>query len=308
MFFRNLVLYRLPRDWSITAPDLEEALGQKPLQPCRGFDLQTRGWVHCGYEQRYLYTQGAQSLLALGVEQKILPASVVLQEARERAQVLEKEQGHPVGRRQMRELKARVADELRARALSRRRTTLAWLDPDRRLLAVNTAGAKRAEEFVETLRDTLGSLAVLPVSTTSAPASSMALWLTHGDAPGRFSIDQDLELQVADRRGSSIRYVHHPLEGREIRTHLAENKLPVRLGLVWNDRIAFILQQDLQLRRIQFLAVQSDGQANADNPNEQFDLDFALMTGELTQLVDELLAILGADAAVPPSQPRLAVA
>ena len=81
MLFKNLILYRLPENWSVPAAELEEALNRRPLQPCSGFDMQTRGFVACGYEQRTLYSQGQQHLLCLGVEQKLLPASIFNQVA-----------------------------------------------------------------------------------------------------------------------------------------------------------------------------------------------------------------------------------
>lgn len=295
MLFRNLVLFRLPDDWSISALDLEEALAQRPLRPCSGFDMKTRGWVTCGDTERLVYPQASHYLLALGVEQKLLPASVINQEARDRAAELAASQGHPVGRRQMRELKGRVADELRARALSRRRITYGWLDIRERRLAVNAAGPGRAEEFVETLRETLGGLAAQPLEPLQAPSACMAAWLGAGDVPGRFTVGDDLELRAADASGATIRYARHALDGNEIRGHLAAGKAPTRLGLTWNDRIAFVLQQDSTLKRVQFLDVYKDDDAQGEDAREQFDIDFALMTGELGQLVGELLAALGGE-------------
>ena len=102
MLFKNLILYRLPPGFTLVTARLEEALERRPLQPCGSFDMQTRGFVACGYEQRTLYTQGQQHLLCLGVDQKLLPASIVNQVAKERAVELDQQQGHPVGRRQMR--------------------------------------------------------------------------------------------------------------------------------------------------------------------------------------------------------------
>lgn len=293
MLFKNLILYRFPAGFSLAAADLEEALDRRPLQACGSFDLQTRGFVHCGYEQRTLYARGQQYLLSLGVEQKLLPASIVNQVVKERALELEQQQGHPVGRRQRRELKARVSDELRARALTRRRTTLAWLDLAEGWLAVNTSSNSRAEELAETLRDALGTLPVQPFDTQHAPSASMAAWLTRGEVPGRFTIEQDLELQAIDGSGATIRYVRHPLEPAEIRGHLNAGKAPTRLGLTWNSRISFVLHQNLHVRRVQFLDVYKDDNARGENPNEQFDIDFALMTGELRQLLAELTSILG---------------
>ena len=295
MLFKNLILYRLPPGFALTATSLEEALDRRPLKACGNFDMQTRGFVACGYEQRTLYTQSQQHLLCLGVEQKLLPASIVNQVAKERAVELEQQQGHPVGRRQMRELKARVGDELRARALTRRRTTFAWLDLPGGWLAVNTASVSRAEELIETLRDALGTLPVQPFTTQHAPSGCMAAWLTHGNAPGRFMIDQDLELQAVDGGGATIRYVRHPLETSEIRGHLTSGKTPTRLGLTWNGRISFLLHQTAHVKRVQFLDVYKDDNGKGENPHEQFDIDFALMTGELKQLLAELTGVLGGE-------------
>src|SRR5262245_36611262 len=165
MWFKNLVVYRLPADWAVSAAELEERLAQRSLQPCGSFDLRSCGWVHAGVAQRFVQTTNGQHLIALGVEQKLLPASIVRQVAADRARELEQEQGYPVGRRQMRDLKMRVTEELRARALTRRRITHAWIDPAHGWLVVDAAGAARAEELIETLRDTLGSLAVQFIET-----------------------------------------------------------------------------------------------------------------------------------------------
>ena len=72
-----------------------------------------------------MHSLGQHHLIALGVEQKLLPASIVRQEALRRAKLKEDSQGFPVGKRQLRDLKLRVSEELRARALSRQRSTRA---------------------------------------------------------------------------------------------------------------------------------------------------------------------------------------
>src|SRR5678815_134952 len=147
MWFKNLIVYRLPADWSVAPAELEEKLAQRSLQPCGSFDMQSRGWVHSSPAQRFVHTTHGQHLIALGVEQKLLPSSIVRQVATDRAKVIEEQQGFPVGRRQMREIKERVLEELRARALSRRRITRAWIDPAHGRLVVDAAGAARAEEL-----------------------------------------------------------------------------------------------------------------------------------------------------------------
>src|SRR5262245_65303860 len=121
MWFKNLVVYRLPADWAVSAAELEERLAQRSLQPCGSFEMQSRGWVHAGVAQRFVHTTHGQHLIALGVEQKLLPASIVRQVATDRAKDLEQQQGYPVGRRQMREVKEGVTERMRDSALTRRR-------------------------------------------------------------------------------------------------------------------------------------------------------------------------------------------
>jgi recombination associated protein RdgC len=297
MFFKNLVVYRLPADWTLSGPELEKQLLSRPLQPCSPFESLSRGWVAPSSTGGMVHTVNLQHLIALGVNQKLLPASIIRQVTLERAAELAKENGFPVGRRQMRDLKMRVTEELRARALTRRRVTRAWIDPTNGWLVVDAAGVAKAEELIEMLRDTLGSLAVTLVDTERSPHTSMALWLKLGEAPLRLTIDQDLELQAPNKEKATIRYTRHPLEGKEIQTHLSAGMYATRLGLTWNDRIAFVLTEKLQIKRLEFLEMAKD---NADGGEldaaEQFDIDFTVMAGELAKLIDDLIAALGEQA------------
>lgn len=294
MWFKNLVVYRLPADWSVSAAELEETLSRRPLRPCGPFDLSSNGWVAPGSSGRLLHTVNQQHLIALGVDQKLLPSSIIRQVAQERAAVQAVEQGFPVGRRQMRDIRMRVTEELRARALTRRRITRAWIDPENGWFIVDAAGAARAEELVDTLRDTLGSLAITFLDTTRSPQQSMSAWLMHGDAPDRFSLDHDLELQTADATKATVRYTRHALDPREIQAHMKAGKHPMRLGLTWRDRISFVLTDKLVVKRVEFLEMVKEQSGDEDvDAAEQFDIDFAVMAGELAKLLEELAEALG---------------
>jgi len=304
MWFKNLVVYRLPADWAVSAPELEQRLATRILQPCGPFDMLSRGWVAPSSTGRLVHTVGLQHLIALGVNQKLLPASIIRQVTAERAEALAREQGLPVGRRQMRDLKMRVTEELRAKALTRRRITRAWIDPTNGWLVVDAAGVAKAEELIETLRDTLESLAVQLIETERSPQMSMAVWLKLGEAPLRLTIDQDLELRAANESKATIRYTRHPLDGKEIQAHMAAGMYPRQLGLTWNERIAFVLNEKLQLKRLEFLEMSKDSPDGGElDEAEQFDIDFTVMTGELAKLLGDMVAALG-----PQEQQRAAAA
>lgn len=294
MWFKNLLLYRLPADWSLSPLAVEERLAQRPLQPCRGYDMQTSGWVFSSPQQRLVHTLDRHQLIAFGTDQKLLPASVISQVTKERAAQVAVEQGYPVGKRQMRELKERVAEELRARAFTRRTDTLAWIDPERRSLVVDASSPARGEELVQVLRDSLGIAGIHLVETARSPAVSMGAWLMYGEAPGRFEIETDLELQSVKDDKSLVRYVRHPLEGKEVQKHISSGKSPTKLGLSWNARMSFILNAQMQIKRLQFLDIVKDrAEDQAEAADEQFDIDFALMTGLVGPLLDDLVEALG---------------
>ena len=114
MLFKNLVFHRMPAEWTLTAADLEGQLASRPLQPCGPFEMSSRGWVPVTSGGRLLHTLNHHHMIALGDNQKLLPGSIIRQVAQERAEIQAEDQGFPVGRKQMRDLRARVADELRA--------------------------------------------------------------------------------------------------------------------------------------------------------------------------------------------------
>jgi recombination associated protein RdgC len=296
MWFRNLLVYRLNADHRIAAEDLESKLSRNALQPCGSFEMEKRGWVCPRGADRFLHTVEHQWLLALGVNQKLLPAAVVNQTVKERADVLAAKQDHAVGRKQMREIRERALEELMPKAFTRRRTTHAWVDPVNRWLVVATAGEKKAEELLETLRKADPGFPARRLDTERSPASAMTHWLTAGEVPGAFTLDQDLELRSADESQATVRYVRHALEGKEIRDHIAAGKTATRLGLTWKDRISFVLTDQLQVKHIVFLdLLKEETAAKAEDADEQFDIDFALMSGELAHLLADLTQALGGE-------------
>lgn len=296
MFFRNLFLYRLDPGARLDADHLEERLGRLPLGRCGARDLHTRGWVSPAGDGALVHAVNRQLLIALGVEQKLLPASVIKDAAVERAAMVADQQGHPVGRRQMRDIKEQVTDELLPRAFARRSTTFAWLDAAHGLMAIDAAAPAKADAVIEVLRATLDDVPCKLLQTRVGAGAAMTKWITDDQAPDGFTIDRDLELRVPDANKATVRYVRHPLEGDDIRRHVAAGKTAVRLGLTWRDRVSFVLTDLLQVKRLDFLEVlEKAGESQDENAAERFDLDFALMAGELSRLLADLVDALGGE-------------
>ncbi|BBN90823.1 recombination-associated protein RdgC [Azospira sp. I09] len=300
MFFRNLTLYRLPTPWNMDLAKLEEMLARNPFTRCSGSEQQRSGWISPRDKGSLVYAQNRQWLIALCTEQRLLPSSVIQDEVRERAEALEEQQGYAPGRKQLRELKDRVAEELLPRAFTRRRTTFVWIDPVNGWLAVDASALSKAEEVLEQLRMVLDDFPLSLVHTKLSHSSAMADWLAGGEAPVNFTVDRDCELKAVGEEKAAVRYVRHPLDGdgiaSEIKAHLAAGKLPTRLALTWNDRISFVLTERLEIKRLGFLdLLMEEAEKNTEHAEEKFDADFALMTGELARFIPSLLDALGGE-------------
>ncbi len=296
MWFRNLRIYRLSRDWDMDAARLAQELSTHPLVRCGSQDMVSRGWVYPRYDGEFVHAVNRCWLLALGVEQKLLPASVVREATQERATRIEAEQGRKVGRKELRDLRDHVTQELMPRAFTRRRTTWCWIDPTHGWLVLDAGSDAKAEEFIEVLSRALPGMPLRPLNTQLSPTTAMTDWLAGGEAPAGFSVDQDLELRSAAQANATIRYAHHALEGEEIRAHIASGKIATKLGMTWADRVSFVLTEKLQIKRLGFLDIIREQAENAENADEQFDLDFTLMSGEVARLLDDLLPALGGEA------------
>lgn len=296
MWFKNIFIYRLPADCAITAAALQEKLAQKPLQPCSGLDKQSRGWVSCRGDDRLVHTANGQILFALGVEQKLLPATIITRFAKERVADIEAQQGYKVGRKELKDLKEAITEELLPRAFAIQRTTYAWLDLVNGYLIIDAASIVKAEELLEFLNKTLDDLPVKPLHTELSPVAAMTDWLAGETAPAGFTIDRELELRATGESKATVRYANHALEGEEILAHIAAGKRATRLGLTWNDRISFVLTEQLQIKRLEFLdIIKEESTTLADTADEMFDLDFTLMTGELAKMLVDLTDALGGE-------------
>jgi recombination associated protein RdgC len=292
MWFKNLQLYRLPAPWDITREALAAGLAHGVFRPCGSQEAVSFGWV-APRRDELVHAVGRQWLISLLSEQRLLPAAVVNQEVQARAEKIAQEQGYRPGRKALREMRERVVEEFLPRAFTRQQGTFVWIDPENGWLGVDAASLAKAEVVLEALLKTLNDLPLSLPRTRLSPAAAMTDWLAAQEAPGNFTIDRDCELKSASEEKAVVRYVRHPLEGEEIRGHIAAGKFPTRLALTWNDRISFVLTEKGEVKRLAFLDLLKEDLDDLENAEEIFDAEFALMTGEFTRFIPSLIEALG---------------
>lgn len=294
MWFKNLQVYRFPAPWDIAPAHLAEQLTRHPFRPVSGYEIQSSGWAPPRDNGTLVHALNGQMLIALGSEKKLLPSSVVKEEIKVRALKAEEMQGYKPGRKQLRDIRNQVTDELLPRAFNVRRNTRVWIDAASGWLVIDSGSPGKADEVVSLLNKSVVDLRLERLNVARAPGTAMTAWLSADQAPRGFSIDRDTELQSPVEEKATVRFVRHALDPADVKRHIAAGKQCTRLALTWSNRVSFMLTDALALKRVapvDLVRENSDGVMQTDE--DRFDSDFALMAGELRGMLDDLTEALG---------------
>ena len=293
--FKNLIVYRIAAGWSVSAAQMEASLEKARFVECGATQPLSVGWVEPrGVAHGPLAEVVAgQLLLKLGVEQKVLPGTVVKRRVDEMAAQIEKATGRQPGKKQKKELKEDAVLELLPQAFTKQAAINVWIDAQHMLLLIDASSPARADEVVTLLVKCFDGISISHIATVKSAAVAMTRWLATGEPPAGFTVDRECELKSADEMKSVVRYARHPLDTDEVRRYVAEGKLPTKLALTWKGRVSFLLTDAMQIKKIAFL----DGVFDGSKPgkDEAFDADAAIATGELRQLIPDLIEALGGE-------------
>jgi len=296
MWFKNLQIYRLPAPWAYTPEQLEKALEPQSFVPANSNELLRQGWDSPRGNGSLVHTVNKQMLILLGTEKKLLPNSVINQVAKAKAAELEEAQGFAPGKKAMKELKERVADELLPRAFSIRSNVWTWIDPVNGWLVVDAASPNKADDVIKLLLKAVDRMPLESLRVQRSPVAVMTAWLETDEAPVGFTVDQDTELRATGESKAAVRYVKHTLEPDDIRRHIAAGKQCTRLAMTWNDKISFVLTESMAIKGIKPLDVITEKDSSTRNDEERFDNDMMLMTGELAKMMADIVEALGGEA------------
>ncbi|QBH96472.1 recombination-associated protein RdgC [Limnobaculum zhutongyuii] len=299
LWFKNLMIYRLSRETHLSADEMEKQLKPLTFTPCGSQDMAKTGWVSpLGSQSDALtHASGNQILIVARKEEKILPSPVIKQALQAKIEQLEAEQHRKLKKTEKDALKDEVLHSLLPRAFSRFNQTSLWIDTVNGLIIVDAASAKRAEDTLALLRKSLGSLPVVPLTLESPIELTLTEWVRSGNAPAGFVLQDEAELKAILEGGGVIRCKAQELVSDEIAVHIEAGKLVTKLALEWRERIQFVIADDGSLKRIKFTETIRDQNQDIDKEDyaARFDADFTLMTGEVAQLIQELIEALGGE-------------
>ncbi|MBO8135537.1 recombination-associated protein RdgC [Dickeya fangzhongdai] len=297
--FKNLTIYRLSRDISLSEGAIETQLASFAFTPCGSQDLTKTGWVSPmgPHGDALTHVVNGQILICARKEEKILPPEVIKQVLQTQIDKLEGERHRKLKKTERDALKDEVLHSLLPRAFSRFSHVLLWVDTVNHLIMVDAASARKAEDTLALLRKTLGSLPVVPLTMETPIELTLTEWVRSGNPPAEFMLQDEAELKAVLEDGGVLRSKHQDLVTDEIATHIEAGKVVTKLALDWQERIKFLINDSMQIKRLKFadaLIEQNDG-IDREDESTRFDADFVLFTGELSKLIAELIVVLGGE-------------
>lgn len=299
MWFRNIRLFELIEAFEPSAEQLHEQLEANRFTPCGGLQLQSTGWVSPLGPDHDLLTHAANGciMLCMRREERVLPSAVVREALADKVRQIEAAESRQVRRKEQQKLKDDIVHKLLPQAFTRSSHLYAYIDPANGWLVVDAAAAKKAEELVSLLRESLGTLRARPADVQQSPVALMTAWL-NGQPPQGFEIGDECELREPVEGGGVVRCRNQELQADEVLNHLAAGKQVTKLAVSWDERLSCILSDDLTIKRLRFLDLVMDEAADvaADDPIARFDADFALLSLELARFIPRWLDAFGGPA------------
>lgn len=304
MWFKNLRLYCLTQPFEMSIEDLETHLAEQAFVPCATYEKSRIGWIsplgndapideEDGVAPMLTHAVGDYIMLCAQKQDRLLPASVVREAAEEQVNEIEQRQGRKIYRKEKRQIQDDVFVTLLPRAFTRSSQTFAYISKTEKLLVVNAASAPKAEEFLNLLRDTLGTFPVALPESIRAPSDVMTRWLSEQSATDNFEIHEDCELFNPIDGSNIVRCKGQDLVSDEIKAHLDAGKQVKSLGVYWNNLLSCMIGDDLAIKRLRFEEIEEADSVEEESAAQKFDQDFVLMTLELSNFFKSLFLAFG---------------
>ncbi len=299
MWFKNLRAYQFTGSFELSAEELEERLEDYRFSPCGKHDTARYGWTPPlgRHGQQLTHATNGYIMICAQKQEKILPASVINELVDEKIAEIQENEGRDVFRKEKRDIKDEVLFTVLPHALARTQRHFAFIAPEEGLLLIDSASAANADALLSHLRESVGSLQVVPVVPRRPVVDTMTNWVQSRKLDNNLELGKECDMRDPLDSKNVVRCRQQELGSQEVLGHLDAGKLVIKLGILWNESISASLNEDFSLRQIRFEEIVQEQAQNEDEVDAatQFDNDFAIMSLELTRFFEAVTKACGMD-------------
>lgn len=281
MWFKNLQIFQLKDTENFSSTDLIAKLPEHPLRECGSQDEFTFGWMPLiRNSEQWSVASDLCLMIRAGKEEKVLPSAVVREELEAKVSEIEVVEGRKVGRKEKADIKEELVFSLRPKAFAKRTDIWAYIDLKAKLLVLNSTNAGMTEQLFKLLQTTLGSFPMVPLQAQASPAMVMTDWLMKNEVPASLETGDECEIEDSSEDKAKIRFKSLEPLSEDVTRHLEQGMSVKNLALRWTDKMSFVLNSDLTLKKVKFDDTLKESAFNDSQGGALSDMDanFSLMS------------------------------
>jgi len=290
MWFKNLHIYQIPSDFSLSADEFAEKLESRRFETCGRMIDKTIGWVSPIHRNKeyLIHAAGGCILFCMRKEQKVIPPSAIKEAVEEKVTSMQDEFGRKIYRKEKQTIKDDIVSMMLPNAFARSSHITAYFDTQNNLLVINASSATQVDEFYELLIETIGSFGALPFTGAENPSLILNQWVTQNPPEGWMLSGEYLLKDLNDDRVA--RFKDYDAGNPFVSDLLEDGYTTQRLGVRYKDQLSAIIQDDLQIKSLKFNdeLLKDNEELKDEEGLVKFDADFALMTASLAEFIGEL--------------------
>ena len=288
MFLKNAIVFpfseeRTPQEISV------EDVSRKVFSNCLPTQRESMGFIPPMGKDATALTHQVDNkiLMQVQIQSRILPASVITDALNEAVEETETIESRKLSAKEKKEVREEIEFDLLPKAFLKNEKILLWVDLKNGFTVINTPSSSKAESVTSLLREALGSYPCVPFETHE---DITRMSRDSGIIPDGFSYTDIAKF--AGENGEKGDFQGLSMESDELELWRDGSVQCKELGLEWDEKITFSLNDKSEFKKIKFLDVLNE-KLNEEDPQsyaEKLDIEFSLIAGEMGQLIKGLQA------------------
>jgi len=291
--FKNATLFRLTSD--INLDTLEEVLLTKTSRPQSNHEEVTYGWEPYDEEtpDKLIKKINDVIFIALEVNKKLIPKSVVSNNAKKAIKEKELELDRKLSKQEKTQIKDEILFEMLPKAFIEKSRIEAFIDTKNKLICINTPSQNKAEDFVSFLRKTLSSLPLKLISTKETVPFILRKLVTDKSAipnnislTGRFTAESNGKEKKASLKGFT--------DTDEVAEIIDNDGVIISASMELDQGVEFSINELIQIKGIKIIDENND-KDSYDFSENRIDEECFLSHKLITNISHEMITLLGGE-------------
>jgi recombination associated protein RdgC len=293
MWFKQLQIFQLTTAMSYAPEKLAQQLEALAFTSCLPSMPNSIGWTAPLEldDAPLVQAMNGYMMICMQSEDKILPAAVVSQALNDKIKQIQVADGRRVRSKEKLAMKDEIIMTLLPRAFTKISRLYAYIDTKNNQLILSTTNAKKIEQFMSLFKKSVTEdVKAFDIHKVSPV---MTNWVKSQKYPQEFSVEKACLLQDPNQQNRTIRCQQQDLFAPSIQSIIKDGCEVKQLALSWQDRVNFVIEENLLLRGIQYQEeiLTAVKEIECETEQQQFDADFFIMSQTLTALLQDLLKI-----------------